>query len=641
MSTQLAVASAEPAPVGRFRLPPAIPPFNTLTLRLFSLLWFAAFLLAIAGPFVGFYLRYTAPANNSQLLLGSRAGFAVSPSDATLVRFTVGPDAKKAGIVRGDKIVAVYGLPLPPSMPTNEAALAQHQEDPAYIAMGNLLYGTDEAEFPLTVRDPNGRVRDVTIVTGEEHIEAAARAVGVSAKMLSFIDLLPVLAYPFLLWAAWMLHRRNSRDVVSSILSIAVLFTIAAEQPSSVFLAWAGVPRWLNVALYDLGNVMLLAGILLFPHGRLSWRMIGLLGALPLLFFLHGTAYQSFFVCSMIVAVLLLLRCIRQTESSEMRQQIRWALLGFSGYALLHGISISADYLKWSTDSFGHQLLVELLAGLCFAFGVMILQFGLLVALLRFRLYDADVAISRSANFALITLSVAAIFAAVQDVVKQIVFNYSGNSSSEGPIIFAAALATMLVNPIQERIQRWSERRFQHNLFILRDDLPESVRDLRETASLAELLSDVLRRIEEGVRSVRSAFIVEGRILDTRDVTVGEVEAWRATNQGYSRDLCEPKDRMFPLRVQLIPSSEKHEEPIGYILVGPRPDGSIPSREEQKALSGVSETIARAIRTVIKREHREREVAETIESANRRIDALETLLGGGTQPALKRSPGTG
>jgi hypothetical protein len=369
--------------------------------------------------------------------------------------------------------------------------------------------------------------------------------------------------------------------------------------------------------------------------------MIGLLGALPLLFFLHGTAYQSFFVCSMIVAVLLLLRCIRQTESSEMRQQIRWALLGFSGYALLHGISISADYLKWSTDSFGHQLLVELLAGLCFAFGVMILPFGLLVALLRFRLYDADVAISRSANFALITLSVAAIFAAVQDVVKQIVFNYSGNSSSEGPIIFAAALATMLVNPIQERIQRWSERRFQHNLFILRDDLPESVRDLRETASLAELLSDVLRRIEEGVRSVRSAFIVEGRILDTRDVTVGEVEAWRATNQGYSRDLCEPKDRMFPLRVQLIPSSEKHEEPIGYILVGPRPDGSIPSREEQKALSGVSETIARAIRTVIKREHREREVAETIESANRRIDALETLLGGGTQPALKRSPGTG
>ena len=447
-----------------------------------------------------------------------------------------------------------------------------------------------------------------------------------------------MLAYPFLLWAAWLLHRRNSRDVVSSILSIAVLFTICGR---TAVVGVPGVrrafPAWLNVALYDLGNVMLLSGILLFPHGNLSWRMVGLLASLPILFFLHGQAYQSFFVCFMILAVLLLLRCLRKSEASEMRQQIRWALLGFSGYALLHGISITADYMKWSTDSFGHQLLVELFAGLCFAFGIMILQLGLLVALLRFRLYDADVAISRSANFALITLSVAAIFAAVQDVVKQIVFNYSGNSSSEGPIIFAAALATMLVNPIQDRIQRWSERRFQHNLFILRDDLPESVRDLRETASLDELLGDVLRRIEEGVRSVRSAFIVEGRILETRDVTIGEVEEWRGANQGYSRDLCEPKDRMFPLRVELIPSSEKHEEPIGYILVGPRPDGSIPSREEQKALSGVSETIARAIRTVIKREQREREVAETIEATNRRIDSLEALLGG---PALKRSPGS-
>lgn len=636
MSSQLAFANVQSA-AGRIRLPPAVPPFNTLTLRIFSLLWFAAFMLALAGPIAGFYLRYTAPSNNSQLLLGSRAGFAVSPHDATLIRFAVGPDAKKAGIVPGDRIVAVYGLPLPPSMPMNEEALAAHQEDPAYIAMGNLLYGTDEAEVPLTVKDPGGRVRDVTVTTGEQHIEAGARALGISAKMLSFIDLLPVLAYPFLLYAAWLLHRRNSRDVVSSILSIAVLFTIGAEQPSSVFLAFVGVPRWLNVAVYDLGNVMLLAGILLFPHGSLSWRLVGLLAALPLLMFLHGQGYQAFFVGFMILAVLLLLRCLRRTESAEMQQQVRWALLGFSGYALLHGISIGADYFKWSADSFGHQLLIELLAGVSFAFGVMILQLGLLIALLRFRLYDADVAISRSANFALITLSVAAIFAAVQDVVKQIVFNYSGNSSSEGPIIFAAALATMLVNPIQERIQRWSERRFQHNLFILRDDLPESVRDLRETASLEELLSDVLRRIEEGVRSVRSAFIVEGRILDTRDVTVGEVEEWRASNQGFSRDLCEPKDRMFPLRIALIPSSEKHEEPIGYILVGPRPDGSLPSREEQKALAGVSETIARAIRTVVKRAQREQEVAESIASTNRRIDALEQLLRG---PALKRSPGT-
>jgi NAD-specific glutamate dehydrogenase len=90
--------------------------------------------------------------------------------------------------------------------------------------------------------------------------------------------------------------------------------------------------------------------------------------------------------------------------------------------------------------------------------------------------------------------------------------------------------------------------------------------------------------------------------------------------------------------VPLIPSSDR-EEPIGYLLVGPRPDGSIPSHQEQKALAEVSEEIARAIRTVIKREAREAQVTEAIADNARRIEALETLLGGGAG-SRKRAPRT-
>ena len=76
---------------------------------------------------------------------------------------------------------------------------------------------------------------------------------------------------------------------------------------------------------------------------------------------------------------------------------------------------------------------------------------------------------------------------------------------------------------------------------------------------------------------------------------------------------------MFPIRLPLVPSSDE-EAPIGFILVGPRPDGSIPSKDEQKALSGVSEPIARAIRNVIKREAREGRIADLIEAKARRIE---------------------
>jgi hypothetical protein len=601
-----------------------------------------AFALAVVGTAAGFYVRYTEPENNSQLLLGSRAGFAVSPADATLVRFTVGPGAEKAGIVAGDKIVAIYGLPMPDKMPVDEATLAKHSNDPAYITLGNLLYGTDEAEVPLTVRDPNGHVRDVTVRTGEDHIDAGARRLGISPKLLSFIDLLHVLAFPFLLWAAWLLHHRNARDVVSSILSLAVLFTIAAEQPSATFLAHFGVPLRLNVAIYDLGNVLLLAGIALFPHGNLSWRRVIGIALLPILMLLKGTLYQTYFICCMIGAVLSLLRSLRMSDSADQRQQIRWALLGISGYAVLRCLSIVADYLKWSTIAFGQQLLVEMSAGITFALAVLVLQLGLLIALVRYRLYDAEFVISKSANVALITLGVAAVFAGTADGVKQIIYNYYGNTNSEGPIIFAAALSTVLVNPIQERVQRWSERRFQKNLFLLRDDLPEVARDMRETASLGEMLDEILARVDRGVRAVRSAAVVNGCVLRARGLSIEDVDKWRTTTfaQDYKHDICEPHDKLFPIRVPLVPSSDKQDEAIGYLLVGPRPDASIPSRDEQKALAEVSEAIARAIRTVIKREARELQIAELIAANGRRIDALEALLGTGPAATGRQRPRT-
>lgn len=637
----LALPSDEQALKGRFRLPPAVPPFDTKTYWLFSIIWVAAFLLALGGPLAGFYYRYTSPSNNSQLLLGSRAGFAVAPKDATKIRFIVGPQAAEAGIRAGDDIIAVYGLPLPQVMPITDEDLTRHAENPAYLAMGNLLFGTDNSEVPITVRGTDGRVREVTVETGEQHIDAGARRFGISPKLLSFIDLLPVLAYPFLLWAAWILHRRNARDAVSSILSLAVLLTVGAEQPSSVFLANIGVPRWLNVAIFDLGNVLLLAGILLFPHGRLSWRVVGLLAALPILMFLQGTLYKTVFISFMIIAVLMLLRCLRQSASTEQRQQIRWALLGFSGYAVLRCVSIVSDFLKWSTASFGQQLIVEMIAGVALALAVLVLQLGLLIALLRYRLYDAESVISRSANFALITVLVGGIFAAANEAVKVVVLGFYGPDAGQTPGIFAAAVATVAVTPLYEKIQNWSERKFQKNLYLLRDDLPEVVRDMRETASLSELLHEVLARIELGVRAVRSAAIVNGEVMQTRGVTSAEVEAWQSSEVARNRaeENCESADKIFPVRVPLVPSSGD-EAPIGIIVIGPRPDGSIIGKEEQKALTGVSEAIARAIRNVIKREEQERRVNELIESNSRRIAELEALLGRTSSLSRKGTPRT-
>jgi hypothetical protein len=140
---------------------------------------------------------------------------------------------------------------------------------------------------------------------------------------------------------------------------------------------------------------------------------------------------------------------------------------------------------------------------------------------------------------------------------------------------------------------------------------------------------------------MRSAMIVNGRILRARGISVEEVGEWRSSSfaEDYKSDICEQSDRVFPIRVPLVPSSGD-EAPVGFLLVGPRPDGSVPSRDEQKALAGVSESIARAIRTVIKREVHERQVADLIEGNTQRIEQLEALLAAGPAIGGKRRPRT-
>jgi hypothetical protein len=623
---QLALVSTAESLKGRFRLPPAVPPFNTTTYRIFTAIWLVALLLAIGGPIAGIYYRYTSPGNNSQLMLGSRAGFAASPEDATRVRFTVGPHAPKEGLRADDDIVAVFGLPVPDEMPMTEQALATNAEDPAYIAMGSLLFGTESMEVPLTVRGRDGRIRDVTVTTGEQHIDAAATSLGVGPRLLGFIDVLHVLFYPFLLWAAWILHRRNARDAVSSILSLAILLTIGAEQPSSTFLASIGVPRALNVALFDLGNICLLAGILLFPHGNLSWRLVGLLAALPVLLFLQGQLYQAVFICFMIAAVLMLLRCMRQTPSSDLRQQIRWALFGFTGYALLRGISILADLLKWSTDSFGTQLLVEMAAGLAFALGVLVLQLGLLVALLRYRLYDAEAIISRTASITIVTLLLGAGFAGVMEGIITQMQNIYPNSQTPAAMV-GAVLAVMFIQPLHQRVEAWAERHFHRNLVELKRGLPEAMRDLRDVASFPDFIHEVLTRLAEGVLAQRAAFVLGREVKHQIGATRAEVLRWLAAFQpddGGDRLQCDLEDRLFPLRVRVEDGSGTF---LGWLLIGPRPDGSLAGKDEREAIEEIVVPLARSLRIVLSREREKQEMLTLLESHRERIERLELALG--------------
>ncbi|QAY79086.1 hypothetical protein [Sphingosinicella sp. BN140058] len=630
----------------RPRLPERIPDFSRRALWLFRPIWFAALLLAIVGPIGGVWLRLTAPSPNSSLIPGSRAGLALDAEDLTRVRFTVGSAAASAGVRAGDDIVAIDTIPISAVVPerpgdrlrclsgNEEAAVPPGTTALDYGLLAPLLCAGEDRPLLLTLRGTDGARRNVEILTGENHIEQAAAASGVPGRLLDFTDLAHLPVYPFLLACAWFLCRRREADVESSIVSLAILLTMAGEQPSYNFLATMlaqpalqglgaeAVPR----LLYDLANILLLTGVLLFPFGRLRPRwVLAVIAALPILLFVGGNIYRMLFIAFMAIAVDTLFRRLRQTPQSDERQQLKWALFGFAGYAVMLGVSLTIDMLKNDANGLGQQLALEMTAGFTFALAFLILQSGLLIALMKYRLYDAEAVISRSISVALITLILGAAFAGVMEGVKEIILRGFGqNAGSIAPIV-GTAVSTILVVPVYERVQAWTERRFHRKLVDLRQGLPECLRDIRHFAPLREVTSEVLKRIESGVRPRRLAAVVDGKLVVARGVSDEEVASWLAAepSPGDFSLQFDAVDKLFSIRIPL----RAEEGPLlGWILVGARPDRSCLSSAERDALIEIMDPVARAVRMVMKREERERSVTATLHGLQRQIDGLRERL---------------
>jgi hypothetical protein len=134
----------------------------------------------------------------------------------------------------------------------------------------------------------------------------------------------------------------------------------------------------------------------------------------------------------------------------------------------------------------------------------------------------------------------------------------------------------------------------------------------------------VLARVHSGLPTVRSAVVVDNRVELTQNISVPETNAWLQTFAADpDKEECEPDDKIFRIRVPLCAHGEVC---LGWLLIGPRPDGTSLSKDEREILEEVADPIARAIRIVIKREREEQDVLDALQSLTRRIEDIEARL---------------
>ncbi|HEY6813982.1 MAG TPA: hypothetical protein VI168_00450 [Croceibacterium sp.] len=588
----------------RSLLPRRLTALAPARLKWVRALWFFALAFAVVFDIAGtvFALRetYRIEPQFQRLALESQTELDASVTVSTLEGLTGGPPVPALS-----RIAAIDGKPVARDLPSWELAERLRAEDGTIVA--------------LTIVAPDGRAATHRIEASPRYRAQLGDSGPVSRDTRLAIRLgLSLLTCVTLIACAVLLFLRRPRDPVALLFSFAFLMFAATIDPPLRLWTAIGLGHAFDVYL-TLGWGLLVIGMAAFPDGKFTpppvrWVLVAApLIAVPLVFdelpVLIGTVLAF-------VLPLFLLAChvikYRRFEPGIERQQVKWAAFGFgSGLTLL----TAALTLFALTDTpTGPPVLASLAFLALFNLGFMAMALGLLVSLIRFRLWEADAVIGRSAISAGVTLLVGILWTLSMDMVKIGVEAVLGEENTTVATVVGGIIAAGVFAPTQALAMRWAKRRLEGDESRI-ERLIGRLAVWRTTETPGEIAVRALSALHAAVHCNAAAVLIDGprglALLASRDVE----QADALSAPGY-----EPaKDARFAMRLPL----EDEDGPLGLLLVGPRSDLNRYNAAQLRGLGELTEPLAEALRAAMKREQHAETVHLKLGSVEERLARLE------------------
>jgi hypothetical protein len=558
---------------------------------LFRLLWFACFLLSVAAVALGTVhaIRETRDVQPAARALG--LDYDLEDDGQITIKTESRPGAKY-------RLVAIDGQPVDSRLRIPE--------------LGRRLEAAPGPIVALDLRSEDGRLvkilqrRDTSPVDPDAR---SARDLRFGARLLSGI-----LACSVLLLCSFLLARRRPSDPVALLFAFAFAgLASTIDPPLAMWMAYGWPP------LYDVASsiwfYLLLIALAVFPNGvfvpkPLRWLLV--LGV-PLAIFVSlqnvDSNIQAFVgLGSLLLVVAAQVRRYRRLEPGIDRQQIKWAAFGFAAGLILVAIAfILLPFLPQEANP--RNMLLNLAVVLLFSVGMAVLPLGLLVALTRFRLWEADTVITRSAAYAVVTLVVGVVWAVSSDLLKLVIEEIIGRESQAGATTAGAVIAAGIFSPTQSLVLGWTRKRFGGPLDRMRG-APERMKKWALTETPAEVATRALAIIDDVMHPSASAIVLDTAL--NRELVA-------------ARDVSSADD---PELVEKLPLADD-EGPVGTLLLGRRSDRNRYNRQQLEAVEELIPSLAEALRIARSHHSRESEMQQRLDQMAARLAQLE---GGGPKP---------
>lgn len=571
--------------------PPRLRAVPDRWVPLLRLLWFFSLFLSVAAVALG-------------TVYALREAYEIRPALAALsLDYNVEDDGHISMQVtsKGDAtftLVAINGTPASPDIRNGELAKRLNSAGP---------------RVTLDLRSADGKsVRVVQQRTTAPPDPAAekARDMRVAARLASGL-----LACSVLLICSVLLALRKPRDPVTMLFAFA--FAGLASTIDPPFAMWMAYGWPLAYTLVSAGwFYLLLIALAVFPDGIFVpkfYRWLLIAAVPPAIFVSIQTSYPNLQAVVAFAALFGILAAqvgrYRRAGQGIERQQIKWAAFGFAAGLLLVALAVALlPFLP--TDPNKPNMILNMAIMLLFSCGMAILPLGLLVALLRFRLWEADTVITRSAAYAVVTLIVGVVWAASSDLVKLIIEHVIGQESQAGATTAGAVIAAGIFSPTQDFVLGWTRKRFGGPLDRMRG-ASDRMKKWALTETPAEIATRALAIIDDVMHPSASAIV-----LDT----------------ALSRQLIAARNVSSADNPELIEKLNlaDEESSVGTLLLGRRSDGNRYNRQQLDAVHQLIPSLAEALRVARSHHSRESEMQQRLDEMAARLAQLEA---GAPKPA--------
>ena len=470
-----------------------------------------------------------------------------------------------------------------PAIPISAKVIAIDRKPvPSDLRVAGFAERLDSAPGPtveVALRLPDGRTQ--TLSQSRSRIETPPAAQRERNWRIWARLLAGLLACTALLACSLLLALRRHDDPVAMLLAFAFVGMAATIDPPLQFWLWTDRGIVLDVLGAAFFYVLLIA-LASFPDGVFAPRFLRWLIPLgiPLAIFVSFPEVDEDLqgILAMVVLLAVLASQIvrfRREPAGIARQQIKWAGFGFAaGFLLILAAVVLAAAL--GDDSSEYTPLMSLAVLLLFSSGMAVIALGLLIALIRFRLWEADTVITRSAAYAVVTLFVGVVWAASSDLVKLVIVELMGRESEAGATTVGAVIAAGVFSPAQSVVMGWTRKRFGGPLDQIRD-AAKRLKTWGLTEAPEEVATRALAIIDQAVHPNASAIVLDTAI--SHDLIA-------------SRDATSADDPRLIERLTLA----DEETSVGTLLIGRRSDGNRYNRQELEAIRKIVPSLAEALR---------------------------------------------